>query len=179
MPTLTLKGNSTGGTANPSDLSVSTVKSMLGVPTTSLWTVYTPTITGFGTVSASKATYKQVGDSLFIKAFFTAGTVAASLASVSLPGGFALSVDNTGKIPLLNSNTQSGINVGTYAANSASGTNFGTWMGSVVTAPNSSTTVVYMGLSVTDRGNKLIPANGNAIAETGQDFSLECEVILA
>lgn len=35
MATLTIKGNSTGGTANPTDLSVSAVQSMLSIPTSS------------------------------------------------------------------------------------------------------------------------------------------------
>ncbi len=177
VPALTLKGNNTGSTANVTDLSVAQVQTLLGITAGNSWATYTPTVTGFGTVTNLRGSYKQVGDSLFIKCYFTAGTVAASLASVTLPGGFTLSTSTT-KIPISNTNTQSGIVVGSYAGNSTSGTDFGTWVGAVTTAPASSTSLVYFGLSVTDRGNKLIPANGNAIADSSQNFSFQCEVIL-
>lgn len=178
MPTLTLKGNNTGGTANPTDLSVSSVQTMLGIVSNS-WAVYTPTISGFGTVTSSKGTYKQVGDSLFVKIYFVSGTVAASLASFSLPGGFTLSTDTTNKIPVSNNTSNAGIVCGTYTANSNTSVNFGTWTGSIITAPATSTSLVYAGPSVTDLGNLLIPANGNKISNSTAAFSLSFEVILA
>lgn len=144
----------------------------------STWATYTPTIAGFGTVTNSKATYKQIGDSLHVKVFFTTGTVAASLASITLPGGFTLSTDTTNKVPLSNTTSASGLRVGTYSGNSVSGSNFGTWTGAVITAPATDTGKVYLGLSITDRGNLLIPQNGNVVADSAIDFSLEFEVIL-
>lgn len=143
-----------------------------------LTSAYTPTITGFGTVSNAKGSYIQLGDRLKLNIFFTAGTVSSTLASFSIPGAFTLSTSN-GKLTVVNTTSQSGVKVGSYASNSASGTNFGDWYGAVVTAPATSTTLVYVGLSVTDRGNKLIPAAGNQVSETGSDFSFECDVILA
>lgn len=50
------------------------------------WTTYTPSSTqGFGTVSASEFQWRRVGDSIELQAKFTAGTVAASEARISLP----------------------------------------------------------------------------------------------
>lgn len=144
-----------------------------------VWQTYTPTIVGYGTVTNAKGTYKQMGDTLFIKIFFTAGTVQNVIASFSLPGGFTLSTDTTNKIPKSNTTAQSGVVVGTYAANTNNAQNFGTWMGSVVTAPATSTSLIYVGKSITDFGNLLIPAIGNLTSDTGSDFSLECSVILA
>jgi hypothetical protein len=178
-PANTLKGNNTGSSANVVDLTVSQTLTMLGLSAPNLWTVYTPTITGFGTVSASKATYKQVGDSLFLKIYFTAGTVAATLASFTLPSGFNLSVDNTNKIPILNTTSQSGIVVGSYFANIVDTNLTNSWTGAVVTAPSTSTTLIYLGKPPSAVSSTLIPANGNATCESTATMCLECEVILA
>lgn len=67
------------------------------------WTNYTPTLTGFGTVSSANAYYRRVGDSMEVKAYWVNGTVAASVGTISLPTGFSV---NTGaltanKTPLL------------------------------------------------------------------------------
>jgi hypothetical protein len=178
MPTLTLKGNNTGSSAAPLDLTVSQVQTLLGI-TTSSWQTYTPTVTGYGTVTNLKGTYKQVGDSLHICIFFTTGTVTSTTASFTIPGGFSLSTDSTNKIPTLNLVTQPSVVFGTYAANFNSGANFGTWMGSVLTAPATSTGLIYVGPSITDKGNLLTPAAANLTADNNTAFSLSCEVILA
>lgn len=143
-----------------------------------VWATYTPTITGFGTVSAAKGSYKQFGDALRIKIYFTAGTVAASLASFTLPGGFTLS-SSTSKVPVVNTTSQSGIVVGNYYANNVDTNLTNAWFGPVVTAPSTSTSLIYVGKSVDSVGSPLIPANGNATCESTSTFSLECEVILA
>lgn len=176
-PTHTLKGNNSGSTANIADLTVSQVNSMLGL-TTSTWTTYTPTITGFGTVSSAKGTYKQIGDSLFVKIYFVTGTVASSLATFTLPSGFTLSTDTTNKIPLSNTSSQSGIIVGRYVANISDTNLTNSWDGPVITAPATSTAVVYLGKTITSVGSSLIPANGNATAESSVSMSLSFEVIL-
>lgn len=51
------------------------------------WESYTPTFTGFGTVSTSNFQFKKNGDSVEIKGTFTAGTTTATEARVSLPAG--------------------------------------------------------------------------------------------
>jgi hypothetical protein len=55
------------------------------VPIVTEWQAYTPTFTGFGTVSVSSFQYRRVGASLEIRGRLTAGTTAASEARISLP----------------------------------------------------------------------------------------------
>jgi hypothetical protein len=50
------------------------------------WTSYTPTFTGFGTVSTYNCRHKRDGEDLLIKCTFTSGTPTAVEARVSLPG---------------------------------------------------------------------------------------------
>jgi hypothetical protein len=52
---------------------------------------WTPTVSGFGTVTGLTANYAQVGDYIIGKVQFTAGTVAASLASITLPNSWTTS----------------------------------------------------------------------------------------
>ena len=174
MPAATVKGNNTGSTGAALDLSVAQVQTLLF----NTWSVYTPTLTGFGTATSVSAAYKQTGDSLQIRMYFVAGTVTATTASFTLPGGFNLST-SLSKIPVSNDVSSSGVGCGTYTAKSNTSNNFGTWMGSVLTAPATSTTLIYAGRSVTDLSNLTVPANGNAICDTGSIFTLQCEVILA
>lgn len=55
------------------------------------WTAYTPTYgAGFGTVANSSMYYRRVGDSVQILGSFQCGTVAASVASFTLPSGMAI-----------------------------------------------------------------------------------------
>lgn len=54
------------------------------------WQSYTPTMTGFGTVSAVDTKYRRVGDSIEVAGSFTSGTVAGTQAAISLPAGLAI-----------------------------------------------------------------------------------------
>jgi len=65
------------------------------------WVSYTPTFTGFGTVSGVEAQYRRVGDSIEIKGKFTSGTSTAVEGRWSLPTGL-VSADTT-KIPSIQS----------------------------------------------------------------------------
>jgi hypothetical protein len=49
------------------------------------WTAYTPTCTGFGTVSNLSGQWMRSGDSIYVRVQFTAGTSTATEARVSLP----------------------------------------------------------------------------------------------
>lgn len=174
MASGTIKGNNTGGTADPIDLTASQAASLLGI---SGWTTYVPTVTGFGGISNCTGSYKQIGDSLFLNIYFVAGVVDTGLATFSLPGTYALST-NPSKIPIVNTNANPGISVGTYTAKSNTTNNFGTWFGAIVTAPASSSTVVYAGRSVTDLEGLLTPTAGQNICDTGGVFTLQCHLIL-
>jgi hypothetical protein len=56
-------------------------------------TLYTPTFTGFGTVSASSFTHKRIGDTIYVQGWFTSGTSTGVAGQISLPTG--LTVDST------------------------------------------------------------------------------------
>lgn len=57
------------------------------------WQSYTPTITSFGTATNVDFKYRRVGDSAEVMGTFTSGTVAGTVATISLPGG--LLIDTT------------------------------------------------------------------------------------
>ena len=83
-----------------------------------IWTAYTPTFSaGFGTVTNNSSFYKVLGDSLFIRGSCTVGTVAASIASVTLPSGFTMS---SAKLSLANSTSAAGNILGEYGTSGAS-----------------------------------------------------------
>lgn len=81
MPTLTIKGNNTGGTANALDLTVSQVQAII-LP--QAWTNYTPTCsfqTGSGTLSGT-GRYQVIGKTVFFQVTVTitsAGTGGSSV----------------------------------------------------------------------------------------------------
>lgn len=54
------------------------------------WTSYTPSSSGFGTISDTTGRYRRVGDSIDLQIGFAAGTVAVSMATVSMPSGLNL-----------------------------------------------------------------------------------------
>lgn len=55
------------------------------------WTAYTPTYTGFGTVTNSEMQWRQVGQNVEIRGKFTSGTSTAVEARVSLPNSYTSS----------------------------------------------------------------------------------------
>lgn len=59
------------------------------------WTQYTPTFTGFGTVSTQSFYYRQVGDSLEIQGRFTGGTVTAVEPRITVPTNCTVSANYT------------------------------------------------------------------------------------
>jgi hypothetical protein len=117
----------------------------------SVWTSYTPTITGCGTVTSLTSFYRRAGDSIQVMSKWVNGTVATSLASVSLPTGLAL---DTAKL-LANTTSNPGQLVGhfTSTGNSCSG--------SIVTATSTSTAVVYFANQFAAATLNLVPQNGS------------------
>ena len=54
------------------------------------WTLYTPTFTGFGTVSASSCWHSKVSQNLLLQCNFTVGTPTSTEARVSLPNNLVV-----------------------------------------------------------------------------------------
>lgn len=122
------------------------------------WTSYTPTFTGFGTVSASAFFWKRVEDTLYIKGRFTVGTPTATEARVSFPTGMTTTTDNGG----------------TYYAGAM------TFTLATAGTPNvlceSGVTYLTMGIQNASLGG-VSKRNGNAMAGAGDVLTLgECSV---
>lgn len=135
-------------------------------PAISDWVAYTPTISaGFGTATNVSAFHRRVGDSEEVIATFTVGTTAASIASISLPAGE--NVDSA-KLSLNNTTGNPGNMVGKYQVSEATA-NVG---GSLVTAPATSTSVVYFGQSDVNASSHLTPANGTGVTASSVVMSV-------
>lgn len=124
------------------------------------WQSYSATTTGFGTTTPASPTlyWRQVGSSIEVVGSWTNGTVAASLASISLPNGYTL---DSSKLTRANTTAQEGNIVGNYAGNGSSSIR-----GSIVTATATSTSLVYFG-NLTATSSILVPQNGSGIGFTG------------
>ncbi len=117
------------------------------------WLAWTPTITGFGTVTGLSAFYRRVGDSMQGQVFFTGGTIAASLASVSLPTN--LNIDSS----KINATSTAAVSpkIGEYSAHNANNS------GPILAAATTSTTVVYFGGGYSTGGSELLPQLGTGV----------------
>lgn len=129
------------------------------------WTAYTPTITGAGTATATSFFWRRVGSTLEGYGSFSTGTVAASLASITLPTG---SIDTT-KTSVANTTAAAGPTVGQFFATGASG------FGSVVTATGTSSSLLYFG-NLTANSTNPIPQNGSAIWPSTTQVSVRFSV---
>jgi hypothetical protein len=125
------------------------------------WISYTPTYTGFGTVSVSNVFYRRVGDSIQIQGKFTPGTTTATEARISLPSGLT---SDSAKIPAIRL-------VGKFTkAAAVSAGNGGQWEMYV----ESGVTYMTMGL-FNPNFNGLTKQNANAIVGSGEVVSLFAE----
>ena len=129
------------------NISISPSSYVYGTPVTD-WATYTPTYTGYGTISAGEAYWRRVGDSIQLRGRFTAGTTTAVSAAISLPSGFVISPTSLV--------TQS--EFGTYVNNSSTA-NF-----AILAAP-SGTAINFGSVS---GGSGLSAAVGTTMATTGQ-----------
>lgn len=118
----------------------------------SAWQSYTPTFTGFGTVTNLSAQWRQVGSNLELRFRFTAGTTTATIASASLPSGYTV----LSSIPLLQN-----VGLGAYSQNTNS-------IPYALAEANSS--VLFFGYGSGASGG-LIKANGSSIQATGNTLS--------
>lgn len=131
------------------------------------WTAYTPTISaGFGTASSISFFHKRVGDTLFVRGTFTAGTVAASLATITLPGSLAI---DSAKTSITNTSGNPGPSVGNYRQGAASNG------GRLVTATGTSTSLIYFGDRYADTAG-LTPQNGDGVTSNSGVVAVEFAV---
>ena len=121
------------------------------------WITYTPTFSaGFGTVTNAVGYWRRIGDTISVRGSCTTGTVAGSVASISLPT--VVTSINTSKLSIsANTTSNPGNNVGSFATGLANASC------SIVTAPGTSTTVVYVG-GLANGTAQLVPANASTIA---------------
>lgn len=77
-------------TVRVNELQASTPVTIIN-PNIGPWQTYTPTFTGFGTVSTQSFQWRQVGESIEISGRFTCGTTTATEARISLPNSLVSS----------------------------------------------------------------------------------------
>jgi len=122
------------------------------------WTSYTPTFTGFGTVTSPECQHSRVASNLLLRCKYTTGTTTATEARISLPSGLT-SADTT-KIPSI-------ALAGTNSVNA-------TIAGSLTVLIEPSVTYITLGKqSGTENG--LVKRNGNDFPSS-TTFSLEARI---
>jgi hypothetical protein len=122
------------------------------------WISYTPTFTGFGTVSTSNMYYRRVGDSVQVHGTFVSGTVTGSQAQVSFPTG--LTVDSS-KSP-----SSTYYAAGQFARNTAPSS-----AGAFYAITEGGQSTLSFGIESTTL-TPLTPQNASAIFTTGDTISI-------
>jgi hypothetical protein len=134
------------------------------------WTSYTPTFSAaFGTVTNAAGKWKRSGSDLEVFVSCTTGTVAGSLATVSLPSG--LSIDAT-KLTINNTTSNPGNLVGTYNSSGAAAG----LIGNVIVSPSTSTSLLYFGCADSGATSHLTATNGTAVVGNSTVFSFYAKV---
>ena len=142
MPTLTLKGNSTGATASPSDLSVSAVMTMLGAAP-----LASPTFTGtpLAPTPSTGDSSTQIATTAFVKAqSYGTGSVTSVTAGSGLSGG---TITTTGTISL----PITGVTAASYGSSSAVPTFTVDTYGRITAASNTNISTSAIGAVPTSR----------------------------
>jgi C1q domain len=117
---------------------------------------YTPTYTGFGTVSSSNMFFRKTLDGIWIEGSFVAGTTTATEARMSLPAG--LLSKNSTYIPVIRRNGSFAVGVNT------------TQEGSVLIEP--SVSYITFGIANGGAAEPLTKRNGSTVASSGNKISL-------
>lgn len=71
----------------------------VSIPSITSWTVYSPTITGCGTVTFSKFLYKQITDTTYVQGGFRVATPSGTGVSITLPVNILSTKVNTDVFP--------------------------------------------------------------------------------
>ena len=138
------------------NVSVSPQQVVYGAPVTD-WQSYTPTFTGFGTVTNSDFYWRRVGDSIQVQGRVTSGTSTATEARISLP----FTTSST-KLP---------------ASTSEVGAHVGTGIGTVYNVMLADRSQAYLKFGTQGASSAGLTAqNGSALYGSGQSFSLFAEV---
>lgn len=175
--TLNASGGSTVGKCYPTGRI--TLRALVSTPTlstdwlvvnnTSSWVAWTPTAgTGFGTITAAGGFYRIKDNSeAEFRGGFTSGTIAGTIASISLPSTIAVNSTYLTRNTSTTSNT--GNIVGTYGCNSAGNFNY------IVTAPSSSTTDVYVAGTMNGVSN-MTPGTGTGVATSSSLITFQFSI---
>jgi hypothetical protein len=135
---------------------------VIGHNSESGWLSYTPTISGFGSVTSVDFKYRRIGDSVEVMGAWKGGTNAASSPTISLPGG--RSIDSS-KILSVTMRSFVGVLYGmvTTTAINTPVTSRGPWWVSVLT---SDLTTVFLGndLDMDDSATDSLFRNQTAVA---------------
>ena len=128
------------------------------------WTSYTPTFTGFGTVSSPECFHKRKGSDLFIQCRFNSGSTTAVEPRISLPSGLTIS---STYVPSITSK-------GVYFRNSA-GAAAGSKGSAILAEPSVgyvtfSTADVFSGTNANWK-NKV--SSASAVFASGDEFSVQ------
>lgn len=122
------------------------------------WTSFTPTLSaGFGTVTSPNCYHARLGSELLLRCNITTGTVAASIATMTLPNSLT---------------TASTLSTYTQVGSVAKG-NTGAIVNNIIAAP-SSTTINFSGQGITN--SSLTAYNGNDIFTSSAVYSFQARI---
>lgn len=124
------------------------------------WTSYTPTFTGFGTVSVQSFWWRRVGTNIEVRGIFTAGTTTATEARVSLPA-----TSSTSLLPTIS-----------IAGKAAIDSSAPTVTRDYVTLMEPTVAYVTFGYQEGSGSAALTKLNGNSLVSSGQKLSFFCSV---
>jgi len=157
------------------DVFVGPDETVLG-PVINDWQSYTPTFTGFGTVSGVSAFWRRIGDSIEVQGLFTSGSSTATSATISLPSGLSL---DTSKITTPSQTNTFGFftRAANASLNSIPSTGYGPWV--ITDGVGITTDNVYIAVSTTTSSNIYPLANGSAVLASGDSGSFTFKVPIA
>ncbi len=118
----------------------------------SLWTLFVPTFTGFGTVTTSAVYWRRIGSSMDIQGNWTTGTPTAVAARLSFPTGLALDASQMASSTVVGASTAS-VSASSGVANQAI---------TYVAPSGTGTEINFCGVGDGGSVKNLAPMNGDA-----------------